>query len=41
LFDIHAEFIEIIKSEATEWLGKGAEQVLWVNCEPPSAPVLL
>jgi len=34
LFDINAEYIEIIREAAPAWLGKSANDILWLNCAP-------
>lgn len=39
LFDINPEYIEIIKQSVPAWLGRQANDILWLNCEPPP-PVL-
>jgi len=39
LFDISPKFIEIMRESLAGWLGRAAEDVLWINCEagpPPS-----
>lgn len=33
LVDINSKYIEIIKNEAKKWLGKKAEDILFINCE--------
>ena len=39
LFDINPDYIELMRQEAPNWLGKEADNILWVNCEP-ALPVL-
>ncbi|MBI5292158.1 MAG: site-specific DNA-methyltransferase [Chloroflexi bacterium] len=41
LLEICSEYIEIIKDSVDAWLGKAAEQILWVNCTPPEPPLRL
>jgi DNA modification methylase len=36
LFDINPDYIEIIRNSVESWLGKGTENVLWINCPPPT-----
>ncbi len=39
LFDINPEYMEIMRQAAPKWLGKAANDILWINC-PPAPPVL-
>lgn len=39
LFDINPDYIDIIKQSVPAWLGRQANDILWLNCEPPP-PVL-
>lgn len=39
LFDNNPEYIELMRKAVPTWLGKQADNVLWLNCKP-SAPVL-
>jgi DNA modification methylase len=39
LFEINPTYIEIIKQSVPAWLGRQANDILWLNCEPPP-PVL-
>ena len=39
LFEINPEYVKRIQIEAANWLGKSAEDILWINC-PPEPPVL-
>lgn len=39
LFEVNLEYIEIIKRAVPDWLGRAANDILWINCEPPP-PVL-
>lgn len=41
LFDVNEKYVDIMRSDAREWLGKGADDVLWLNVEPPSTSDLL
>jgi DNA modification methylase len=34
LFEINPEYIEIIRQSVDSWLGKAADDILWLNCEP-------
>jgi DNA modification methylase len=34
LFEINPEYVDIIRRDAPKWLGKGAEQILWINTPP-------
>lgn len=36
LAEISEEYVELIKSGIPKWLGRGAEEVLWVNTDPVS-----
>jgi DNA modification methylase len=38
LFEINPEYIKILQEETASWLGKAAEEILWINCSAP--PVL-
>ncbi len=35
LFEINADYIDLIKSEVKSWMGKAAEEILWINVSPP------
>ncbi len=39
LFDINPSYLEIIRQSVPAWLGRAANNILWVNCEP-APPVL-
>lgn len=39
LFEINPDYIQIMRDAAPDWLGKGADNILWLNCEP-SPPAL-
>jgi len=39
LFEINPEYVELIRREVPAWLGRAANDILWVNCAPPP-PVL-
>jgi len=39
LFEVNPDYIKIIQEEVDAWLGKAAEEILWINC-PPARPVL-
>lgn len=39
LFDINPKYIEFIRQAVPDWLGKAANEILWINCEP-APPVL-
>ncbi len=39
LYDINPDYVDIIRDSAGNWLGKAADEILWVNCAPP-LPVL-
>ncbi len=39
LFEINPEYIKSIQEAVPSWLGKAAEEVLYINC-PPAPPVL-
>ena len=34
LFEINPEYIKLIKDDAPKWLGKSADDILWVNTNP-------
>lgn len=34
LFDVNPEYVELIKQGVQRWLGKSAEQILWINVRP-------
>ena len=34
LFEINPDYIEIIRQEATTWLGEDTKDILWINCAP-------
>ena len=40
LFEINPDYINLIQQEIPAWLGKAANDVLWLNCAPPP-PVLM
>ena len=35
LYDINPDYVEIIRDSVGNWLGKVADEVLWINCAPP------
>jgi len=39
LFEINPDYIRMIQEAAPSWLGKAAEDILYINC-PPAPPVL-
>jgi DNA modification methylase len=39
LFDINPDYIDIIRQSVPAWLGRQANDILWINCEP-AHPVL-
>jgi hypothetical protein len=39
LYDINPDYVDIIRDSVGDWLGKAADEILWVNCAPPP-PVL-
>jgi DNA modification methylase len=39
LFEINPDYIELMRRAVPDWLGKAANDILWVNCEP-ALPVL-
>ena len=39
LFEMNTDYIKKMQDAATDWLGKGAENILWMNC--PSPPPVL
>ncbi len=39
LYETNREYVNIIRESVDSWLGKAAENILWINCEPPK-PVL-
>lgn len=41
LFEINSDYIEIIKDSVDAWLGKAAENILWLNCAAPTPPLRL
>ena len=40
LFEINPDYVALIQQEIPAWLGKAANDVLWLNCAPPP-PVLM
>jgi DNA modification methylase len=38
LFDVNAEYVDLMRGAVGGWLGKAADEVLWLNC-PPAPPV--
>ena len=34
LFDTNPEYIDLMKDACPQWLGKSANDILWLNCEP-------
>lgn len=41
LFELNPEYIKIMQDAAPSWLGKAADNILWVNCTPPPAALRL
>lgn len=41
LIECNPDYVEVIRSELPRWLGKGAADVLTVNCEPPDVTGVL
>jgi len=41
LFEINPDYIEFIKDSVDAWLGKAAENILWLNCTAPVPPLRL
>ncbi len=41
LFEINPDYIEIIKDSVDAWLGKAAENILWLNCTASVPPLRL
>ncbi len=39
LFDTNPEYIDIIRKAVPSWLGRSANEILWIKCEP-APPVL-
>ncbi|NJN97180.1 MAG: site-specific DNA-methyltransferase [Anaerolineales bacterium] len=39
LFEINHEYIEFMRQSVPDWLGKAADNILWLNCDP-APPVL-
>lgn len=39
LYDINPDYVDIIRDSVGNWLGKAADEVLWINCAP-TPPVL-
>jgi DNA modification methylase len=39
LFEINPEYIALMRQSVGDWLGKAADDILWINCEP-ALPVL-
>lgn len=35
LFDVNTEYIKLIQDSVGSWLGKAADDLLWLNCPPP------
>ena len=36
LFEINPAYIELMQASASDWLGKAADNILWLNCPTPS-----
>ena len=41
MFELNPEYIKLIQEAAPCWLGKAADDVLWLNCPPPSPAMTL
>lgn len=41
LFELSEKYIDLMKSEASNWLGSRVNDVLWMNCEPPNTTMSL
>lgn len=41
LFEINPEYVKLMQSDVENWLGKNADQVLWIGCEPPAPSLCL
>lgn len=41
LFELNPEYIKIIQEATPSWLGKAADDILWLNCPPPSPAMTL
>lgn len=41
LFEINKTYINLIKRDVDTWLGKEADQVLWIGCDAPAASLSL
>jgi DNA modification methylase len=35
LFEINPEYVDSMKQDVNSWLGKSAEDILWINTDPP------
>jgi DNA modification methylase len=34
LFDVNSAYVDLIRDSVGVWLGKAADEVLWMNCSP-------
>jgi DNA modification methylase len=34
LFEINPKYVELMRQSVADWLGKAADDILWLNCEP-------
>ncbi|MCC6320426.1 MAG: site-specific DNA-methyltransferase [Phycisphaerales bacterium] len=41
LFEINPEYIELMRASVDQWLGKEADNVLWIGCQPPAPAMTL
>lgn len=37
LFEINPQYVDIIRNSVGKWLGRAADDILWLNCEPAPA----
>lgn len=37
LFEINPQYVDIIRNAVGRWLGRAADDILWLNCEPAPA----
>jgi len=41
LFEVNPDYVKIMQDAAPSWLGKAADNILWLNCAPPPAALRL
>jgi len=41
LMEINPKYVQLMRDSCEHWLGKEADNVLWINCEPPAPSMTL